>query len=225
MARSRKFLAAGAAGVAAVALIATGSGVTGAYFSDAKAGTITGTVGTIQVDTTGSFGTGTDHLNFNFENLMPGVAQTAVIKFKNTGTAPEDISLAFPNRTALHALNNLGRYGVVKIVDGMNNVLFYSTNLNDGRRLSDTGNTCGTFAQTVGLFDGTHCWPLPANLQVATNVAVGASGQVSFIFNYPVEKTDQGGVFNTYPVTEAFGLDAADTGNGLPFKVVANQSH
>lgn len=222
MARSRTFFTAGAVGVAAIALAASTS-VTGAYFSDSKSGKITGTVGTIKVETTGSSGTGVDGLNFNFERLMPGVAQTAVINYKNIGSEPEDVSLTFPNRSALHALNNKGRYAVVKIVDGNNLVLFESTNLNDGRRLSETGNTCGTFTPTVGPFDGGNCWPLPPKLKIADNVAPGASGQISFIFAYPVEKTDQNAVFNAYPVSEAFGLDAADSGEGLPFKVVADQ--
>ena len=222
MARSRKFFTAGAVGVAAIALAASTS-VTGAYFSDSKSGEITGTVGTLTVSTLGSFGEGANKLNFKFQNLVPGVAQTAVIKFENTGSVPQDVSLNFPNRSALHAFNNKGRYASVKIVDGTGSVLFESTNLNDGRRLSETGNTCGTFSPTVGLFDRLNCWPLPENLKVASNVAPNASGQVSFIFNYPVEKTDQNSVFNAYPVAEAFGLDRADSGEGLPFKVVADQ--
>ena len=148
---------------------------------------------------------------------MPGEAQTATVNFTNTGKKAQDVYLTFPNRSALHALNNLGSWGEVTVANG-GATLFHSTNLNDGRRASDTGDTCGGFAET-------GCWPLPTKLKVASNVAPDASGSVTFSFNYAAKKTGgQELVFNAYPsYPEAFGLDAEQTGDGLPVNVVAVQ--
>ena len=148
---------------------------------------------------------------------MPGEAQTATVNFTNTGKKAQDIYLTFPNRSALHALNNLGSFGEVTVANG-GATLFHSTNLNDGRRASDTGDTCGGFSET-------GCWPLPTKLKVATNVAPAASGSVTFSFSYPAKQTfGQDVAFNVYPsFPEAFRLDAADSGKGLPVNVVAVQ--
>jgi hypothetical protein len=215
------------------ALAIAASGTTGAYFSDTKTGGITGTVGSILVSTDGSFGTGANGLSFTFDNLMPGVAQSAVIKFKNTGTEAQDVYLTFPNVPALHALNNLGSFGEVHVVDGNNATWFESTNLSDNR--PDASGTCGEFRPTVGLtVVPLPCWPLPDTQKVASNVAPGASGQVTFSFNYSAKLGDAniakarpastgGGVFNNYPSPGAVGTDVGPIGSGLPFNVVAVQ--
>ena len=213
--------AVGTAFALAGGLAVIASGTTGAYFSDTKAGSMKGTVGSIEITATGGAAGVDDGLNFSFIDLMPGEAQTATVSFKNTGKKAQDVYLTFPNRPALHALNNAGTFAEVHIVGGGEGTiapLFDSVNLNDGRRLSETGNTCGTF-------EPTGCWPLPSKLLVANNVASGASGSVSFSFNYPTKKAGgQNGVFNAYPVAEAFGADTTTTpGEGLPFNIVATQ--
>ena len=215
---------AGAIGTAfalAGGLAVIASGTTGAYFSDTKTGVIKGTTGSIKITTTGGAVGADDGLNFAFVNLMPGEAQTATVNFTNTGKKAQDVYLTFPNRPALHALNNAGTFAEVHVAGGKGgNIapLFDSTNLNDGRRFSETGNSCGPF-------DPTGCWPLPDKLLVARDVAPSGTGSVSFSFNYPTKMTGgQDGVFNAYPVTEAFGADAAGTaGDGLPVNVVAVQ--
>ena len=218
---------AGAVGTAfalAGGLAVIASGTTGAYFSDTKAGVIKGTTGSIQVSTLDSQGAGANKLEFTFADLMPGEAQTATVSFKNTGKKAQDVYLTFPNVPALHALNNLGSYGEVKVT-GSDMTTFHSTNLNDGRTRPDGTNSCGAFT-TAG------CWPLPPLLKVASNLAVGGTGSVTFSFNYPSKLSGTGaradgstGIFNSYPLaTQAYGADAVgDKGDGLPVAVVATQ--
>lgn len=220
------------------------SGTTGAYFSDTKSGEIKGTIGSIQISTTGSTGSGPDNLSFSFVDLMPGEVQTATVNYKNTGKKAQDIYLTFPNVPALHALNNLGSYGEVLVVAADGTTAFQSKNLQDGRhQVAKTSTNPGsTTTNTCGPFSETGCWPLPDKIKVATNVAPGGEGSVSFSFNYPAKMSGTGlhpdgsaGVFNTYPLS---GLDvflgeagAADAGilpvvapdNGLPVNVVAVQ--
>ena len=213
----RRLLALGLTGAAAVGLAATASGLTGAYFTDSKAGTITGTIGAVKIATSG--GTGTNGLDIAFVNLMPGEPQTLDINYLSQGTGPQDIYLTFPNVPALHALNNLGTYGSVTITDTSTGLVFLSSNLNDGRTTPDFVNSCGPFSPA-------GCWPLPTKLLVRSNLAPGAGGTVHFTFAYPGKLTGNGpGVWNSYPsFPQAYGADAAGTpGNGLPFNVVATQ--
>ena len=218
MAQSRKFLTVGALGVAAVALVASGSGVTGAYFSDAKGGAITGTLGQVHLNI--------DPASIAFTNMLPGEPQTATVNFQNTGTVPQDFYVVFKNVPALHALNNLGTYGEVHLKGGPtgNSVaLFDSANLQDGRtRLS--GNSCGPFSPT-------GCWPLKDTYKLASSVAAGGRGSFAFTFNYAGKlgnSANVGGAFNHYPSTapygEAFDADALGAqGAGLPYQIVATQ--
>ena len=208
------------------ALAMVASGTTGAYFSDTKSGAITGTIGSIHVSTLGSTGGGADHINLAFTNLMPGEAQTVTFSFQNTGPVAQDVFLTFPNVPALHALNNLGTYGEVHVVDGGGTHLFDSANLQDGRTRADGSNSCGPFSPA-------GCWPLPTSLKVAGNLAPTASGSVTFSFGYAGKLGNgsnggTGGVWNSYPAAapggEAFGADAGGTpGTGLPVNVVATQ--
>ena len=209
--------AVGTAVVLAGGLAVVASGTTGAYFSESKAGAITGTIGAVHLET--------GNTTFEWTNMMPGEAKSAPVGYKNTGTGAQDFYLVFPNGPALHALNNLGTYGEVHVTDGNGAALFDSANLQDGRTRADGSNSCGAFSTT-------GCWPLPASLKIASNVATGASSSVTFNFNYPgkLGKGTSGGVgvFNTYPSTgpnsEAFGADLAGTpGSGLPFQIVAVQ--
>jgi hypothetical protein len=227
------------AGAVATAFVLSGSlaviasGTTGAYFSDTKAGEINGSTGSIEISTVGSSGTGVNNLSFSFEGLMPGVAKTATVNYKNIGKNTQDIYLTFPNVPALHALNNLGSYGEVHVVAN-GTAVFDSVNLQDGRHQTTTTTT----TNTCGPFGPGGCNPLMPKLLVASDVLPGVAGTVSFSFNYPTKLSGNGtnldgtaGVFNSYPLS---GMDvfagsdgAADAAgpadSGLPVNVVAVQ--
>ena len=97
--------------VAASALIAGVVGSTGAYFTQANPGSITGTFGAVTMSVSGS-GAGADGISFNFNGMMPGEYKTANISVQNTGTENEDIYLVFSNANgAWSAVNTLGTYG------------------------------------------------------------------------------------------------------------------
>jgi len=215
-----RMAAVGTAIALAGAMAVIASGTTGAYFSDSKTGGIGGTVGSIKVQTSG--GTGTNGADFAFVNLTPGDFQTITVAFQNVGTLPQDVYLTFPNGQALHALNNLGSYGEVHITDTAGAPLFDSANLSDGRKFADGSGTCGTLAPT-------GCWPVPAQLKVASNVASGGTGSVSFSFRYDKKLSSTGGgAFNSYPLANGEGSTADLAGtplqySGLPIAVVATQ--
>ncbi len=179
---------------------------TGAYFSDAHNGNISGTVGSIKI--TGSGGAGANNLDLSFDRLLPGQSQTVTVGYTNTGNSPEDVFLHFGNADALHALNDLGRYGEFHVVANGTHY-FDSANLNDNQERG----TCGPLSPS-------GCWPLPATLKVASNVAPGATGTIQFTFMYAAALSGQtaagGGVWNAYPVN-------APTASGLPYTLVATQ--
>lgn len=222
---TRRMVGVGITLVATVGLAVAASGVTSAYFSDTESGTITGTVGQVSISVTG--GGGTTGRDFAFENLLPGEPQSIKINYQSTGTGPQDLYLTFPNGPALHALNNLGSYGYVKVTDSSAGVLFESSNLQDGRTrpLSDPHpNSCGN------VFTEAGCWPLPSQIRVRTNLAPSATGTITFTFGYASKLTGNGpGVWNAYPsnnppYSQAYGDDAlGDPGDGLPYNVVATQ--
>lgn len=186
---------------ASAALVGTAASSTGAYFSDSRSGGVTGSIGSIKVVTSG--GSGTDGLDFNFANMLPGEAQTANVAYQNTGHNKQDVWLVFPNADALHAINDLGSFGEVHITSNGHEV-FGSTNLND--------NTSGTCP---------GCPALPAAIKLAENVTPGSVGHFTFSFNYGADLKSplaDGVPFNCYPVTPA-----ACAHNGLPYQVVATQ--
>jgi hypothetical protein len=203
-------------------LAVVASGTTGAYFSAAQGGTISGAIGTVALSTTNT--------TFAWTNMMPGEPRTVTVNFTNTGTGPQDFYLAFPDDPALHALNNLGSFGEVHVLSGGTDV-FDSTNLNDGRHDTSTtapgSNSCGSIFSATG----TGCWPLPTNLKLAGSLAANATSSFTFSFNYAGKLgkgSGGGGVFNSYPLTALTDANvAADTagpaGAGLPFQVVAVQ--
>ncbi len=162
-----------------VALIATialmggtafvASGATGAYFSDTNTGTVTGTFGSIELTTSG--GIGTDGLDFDITNLLPGVTQSVTIGFENSGDSAQDVYLALGTAGAA-ALNEFVSpssptplvWGSVKITRGDGTVLWNSAN------------------PAWGPF------PASGNRLIRDNVASGASG------TFTIEVTIDAGV-------------------------------
>lgn len=193
------------------ALVMTATGVTGAYFSDTKHGEIKGNIGSIKIHTSG--GTGTDGLQFNFENLLPGEPQSATVEYTNTGRNKQDVWVVFNNAEALHSLNNLGTYGEVTL-SNPSGTLFHSANLNDN--LPPASGTCGTFSEA-------GCWPLKEKYKVGSSVNPGSGSWFRFTFAYASklknpEAEEQ--PWNTYPPEVA---PSQIKGNGLPYEVVATQ--
>lgn len=198
--------------VAAVAMIAVSVEATGAYFSNSKSGTISGSTAVLTVNTNG--GSGTDGLDLAFTNMLPGVPQSVTANFSNSGTVPQDVWIVFPNASALSALNDLGTYGVVNVATNTDSSIFSSSNLNDHA-------TCPPGAGPPPV-----CAALPNEIKLASNVAPGAGGNVTFTFNY-ASKLHGGATsapFNSYPDPTATTHNAADgSGSGLPYQIVATQ--
>jgi len=186
--------------IAAVAMV--GAGFSGAYFSDTHAGAITGTVGSIKIDTT--------DLNIAFNNLLPGEPQSVTVDYQNKGTSPQDVWIVFTDAAALHALNNLGTYGSVSIVDTQGGVNWFSENLNDAIPDGTPGN-----AGVATIYS------VPKAMLLQSNVAANAGGSMTFTFAYAsklgdASKSSGGGAWNYYPL-------GTTTNNGLPYKIVATQ--
>jgi hypothetical protein len=205
--------------IALVALAGMATSATGAYFSDTKAGAVNGTGGSIKVAAGANSDMG-GGLNFSWSHMLPGEVYSATAYFQNSGDSAQDVYLTFPNLTALSALNNLGRYGAVKIfVNGSQ--VYYNDNLND----YDNNGTTG----------------VPSRILLASNVGPTGSGTVTFQFQYASQMTAGNGTgfaFNNYPVAadplhidkrnaEGFGqktVIASDgSSSGLPFAIVATQ--
>jgi hypothetical protein len=207
--------------VASVALLGgtalLASGATGAYFSDSKPGTISGTIGNVHVSTNGGFGANGSDLVFT--NLLPGEPQTVSMNYTNTGSGAEDIYIVFPNATALSALNNLGHYGQIHL-SANGTALFDSDNIKDGLPAN-----CLPFHP-----DNDGCWPLQSQYKLVSSLPAGATGSVTFSFNYAGKLSAQAPAgapapaWNSYPVAGQTTSNGADgTGSGLPYKIVATQ--
>ena len=155
--------AVGAASAMAGGLAVIASGTTGAYFSDTKTGSITGTIGNVHLSTTDT--------TFAWTDMMPGEAKSATVAFTGKGSGPQDFYLVFPNLTALSALNSLGEYGAVHISgNAMDN--WDSANLNDGYPCGTPGN--------VGV--ATLC-SVPQQLKLASNLGINETRNFTFQFN------------------------------------------
>lgn len=195
------------------------AGTTGAYFSDTHTGSITGTVGSIKVTPYG--GAGASSMDLSFDKLLPGEAQKVTVNYQNTGANAEDVWIVFNNATALSALNNMGTYGEVHL-SANGTALFDSANLND------RSGTCGAFSPT-------GCWPLAKKYLVASNLAPGSAGNVSFAFALASKTETPPVAFNRYPASAQGYLVSGNTndqnyvsaadgaGDGLPYQIVATQ--
>ena len=148
------------------ALFAVASATTGAYFSDKKAGAVTGTFGSIKVTTSGGIVQNDGSRSFVWDNMLPGEMKSATVGYQNTGRNVQDVYLVF-NPTALSALNTLGTYGEAHIaVNGTE--VWASTNLNDI-----------TGSDTAGI---------PVVTLIGKNVGPTASGNVTFSFGMPARR-------------------------------------
>lgn len=190
-----------------VGLVGVAASTTGAYFSDTRTGSVSGTIGSIKVATSG--GSGTDGLGFTFTNMLPGEPQTVTGTYQNTGANNEDVWLVFNNADALHAINDLGTYGQAHILSNGTEV-FGSNNLND-------------HSDTCPILDGsgnpTGCNPIPQKIKLADNLLPSLQGTFGFTFNYASKlkgASAEGGPFNCYPL-------GGCVNNGLPYKIVATQ--
>jgi len=176
--------------VSAVALSATlfavASAGTGAFLNDTKSGVVTGTPGTVVVTTWG--GSGTHGLDLNWDNMLPGVTYSAGANFRNDGSTAQDVWLVFPNKTALSAFNAKGRYAAFGITssEGYN---FYSNNLND--HPVDQG--------VPAAPDDRITRGVPQMVQIATNMAPGAGGSLTFKYQQASGTKVMPPVFNLYP--------------------------
>ncbi|WP_156109725.1 hypothetical protein [Cryobacterium sp. MLB-32] len=219
--KSRKKMIFGAGGVAvALSMALAALGPTGAYFTDTAQGQVSGTVGSIKV--AGTDGTGTDSLGLTFTNLLPGTPQTVTSRYTNTGLNNQDVWVVFNNPEALHALNDLGTYGEFHLAAN-GTALLDSTNLSDGKsNVAVTDNTCGPFGPSAGL-----CNPLLPSYKLASDMAPGVSGNVSFTFAYAGKLVKQseagGGTWNAFPVAQKNQPAPTIAGYGLPYQIVATQ--
>lgn len=149
---------------------------TGAYFTDAEAGTISATMGTIKIDTSG----GDDGVvgKIAFTNMLPGETQAKTINFGNTGSRAQDVWLVFTSDLGDQAnadqtlINNWGRYAEIHITSGSTPV-FESNNLNDNPSCPlGEGDPDGSYV----------CNPLPQQVKLASNLNPGAWGSMTFAF-------------------------------------------
>jgi hypothetical protein len=185
-------------GSAAVTAGLVGAAVTGtgAYFSDAKSGTITGTMGSIAI--AGSNGSAND-LGITFDKMLPGEAQSKTITFQNTGSNNQDVWVVFDqddlgDGNGTKGLNSLGTYGEVH-VKANGTEIFGSANLNDR-------------ASTCAPGEGNPaCNPLPHMLKLASNVPSQEGGSMEFTFK-------PGAKFKSYMNMPVLNLD---------YKLVATQ--
>jgi hypothetical protein len=175
----------GSAGIT-VALVGAAATGTGAYFTDSKSGTIAGTMATVKIHTGG--GTGADNLNFAFDKMLPGQAQTQTVTFQNTGNSSADIWVVFDKTdlgnnptpgggtTSASGLNSWGTYAEVHLATSGTEI-FGSANLNDGYPCG----TPGTRVDAWGVTDPTLCY-LAGQYKLASNVGPTASGDMTFSF-------------------------------------------
>ena len=224
MAKSRKLLTVGALGVAAAALIATGSGVTGAYFTDSHSGSINASTGGVTVTTSA--------LTLNFTNLLPGEFKSQPVTYTAGGSGAEDIWLVFPTpMTSATAILNgqkgtpgadpaLGRYGHFAVTSPAGNFTSYNltaaavlggddsctADLN-GHGGSDTQATSANNLDPTSYVD--YC-PVPNAILLSDNLTAGQSGTANITFGY----------------TKLYKADAAQNvaiKEIAPFSIVATQ--
>jgi len=198
MARSRKILTASALGIAALALIAASTGVTGAYFSDSHNGAINAATGGVKVTITSS----PSDLALNFSDLLPGTFQTQQVTYVAAGTAGEDIWLVLPTNGTADRFNGtagtvpggdlaLGRYGHFAVDSPASS--FTSFNLATAGTGTHAGATCavdpvtgdgGSNRQAADTNDFFDFCPVPSAILLSSNLTSGHSGFANITFGY-----------------------------------------
>ena len=156
----------GSAALTAGLLAAAVSG-TGAYFTDSEAGALTGTMGTIAITATNP--------TIAFTNMLPGEASTHTVGFTNTGLNNQDVWVVFP-QAALGDFNHLTDTGLVndRGTYAEVHVTASGTAVFDSANLNDDATSCPLGAGTPA------CNPLPSKILLASNLAPGAGGDMSF---------------------------------------------
>jgi hypothetical protein len=219
---------------------------TGAYFSAATTGTITGTAGHVNVTSGPS--------SLNFANTLPGVFTSQPVTYSVNGDGPEDVYLAFDTYPGDYAVNGfksdtgpngenaLGRYGHLKISGPSGS--FESNNLStDVSQDPSAGGSGGrgtvngdpTADCTINATTG-----LGGSSDMATRTADPANpghGDISYLNSCPAPQyillnknlTHTAG---TQTVNISFGLTQINDNNAgqglalpnVPFRIVAEQA-
>ncbi len=213
------------------ALIAATVPATGAYFSDAKDGSLSATSGHLSL----AIDPGTTTA-LSFANLMPGTNQTEKIHYAvNASAGNVDLWLTFDSSSAAYAQftggryspayaeGGLGRYGYFSVADSHGGTAFTSGNL----AFADGTNTYGITGKSqctvdsngrggsATIFTGGAYPPycgVPSRILLASNLASGTDGLVSITFGLNgVLQTIQGQDEGTVP----FHLVATQAGHPL----------
>lgn len=173
-----------------VALAGFAASSTGAYFSETKDGTISGSRGRVHLETS--------DLSLDFSNLLPGEYQTKPVGFTATGTGNEDIWLVLPAGQS-DILNGeagtpsgdaaLGRYGHFQVDSPAGN--FVSNNLAAAGTGEHSGDSCavdslghgGSDQEAVSRDDHLvpFC-PAPTAILLASNLAPGQHQTANITF-------------------------------------------
>jgi hypothetical protein len=207
---------------ASAALIGTAATTTGAYFTDAENGSISGQTGHLSVDQRG------DSYNLTFANLVPGEYQDKVVNYHTGGDTKSDIWLAFPAGSAYGKFTGakhvgatpsvdgyddggMGRYGHFAVARSDGTTLFSSYNLqNAANGTSGCANTDGSGfgPQATDVNDTPPLCGVPHYIKLESNVNPGTDGHATLTFGVTGRQTDQGQA--APPAT-------------VPFQVVATQ--
>jgi hypothetical protein len=155
----------GSAGVTAALVGAAVSG-TGAYFSDTEQGSITGTMGSIQLQS--------GDTQISFTKMLPGAAQSDTVTYRNNGANAQDVWVVFDEEalgdgSGTKGLNSLGTYGEVHVASN-------GTEIFGSKNLNDRASTC-----PPGEGDPA-CNPLPHMLKLVGDLQPGATGAMQFSF-------------------------------------------
>jgi hypothetical protein len=189
-----KLVAGVAAAGAAVLLIGPATGITGAYFTESKPGTINAATGGVHLNTS--------DLTLNYYGLLPGEFQTRDITYQATGSGPEDIWFVLPTDGSAAALNGvaggaggdaaLGRYGHFALAAPAGSFTSYnlatvgteSPHLGDSCSVNADGHG-GSNTQAANRGDKTvpFC-PVPGAILLSSGLVPGALGTVQITFGY-----------------------------------------
>lgn len=203
---------------AGAALVATAATGTGAWFTDAKDGSLSATSGNLTLNT--------DNTTINFTGLMPGEDRSQTIGYNvNASSGKVDVWLKFDTTTQAYSLfsggkgqngyadGGLGRYGHFK-VSSAEGTFFDSYNLaNDPNGYksgcADNAKGWGSVRPANGPndYEQGYCG-VPGYILVASNLVSGATGNFTITFGLTGKQKDQ----NQVQVSS------------LPYQVVATQA-